>query len=168
MGFNVFISHSMHPEDADALYSIANMLRQHGISSYVAEWDPKYGKQLSAKVKQAINEADVTLVILTDWSSRSAYVNQEIGYAEDRTRIIPLVEKGVEIKGFLVGKEYAEFDRNDSKKSMKNVIRFLRDLKLKKENAEILGWVVIGGLGLLGLASLAVAAFGPKSPKTPL
>ena len=155
MTFKVFISHSVHPDDTNILYTLANLLRQNGMDAYVAEWNPEYGNYLPDKIKNAINQSDVVIVILTNWSSRSAYVNQEIGYAEDRKLIIPLVEKGVEIKGFLVGKEYAEFDRMNYDTTLVNVTGFLKNMNIEKQQKEMLGNIILLGLGLLGLGALA-------------
>ena len=161
MGFKVFISHSMDSEDTDVLYAMAHLLRQNSIGAYVAEWNPQYGNSLSEKVKREIDDSDLVLVILTNMSSRSAFVHQEIGYAEDKKQIIPMVESGVDIKGFLVGKEYAEFDRHNYELTMRNVVDYIHKIKTDREDQAFLGWILIGAVGLLGLA-FGASAFAPK------
>jgi hypothetical protein len=57
----------------------------------------------------------MAIVLITPRSYASAYVHQEIGYAEGAKKlIIPLVEKGTPKKalGMLEGREYVPFNRD--------------------------------------------------------
>lgn len=73
----------------------------------VSEWKDQSGVELKSKVQTDIENADIILVIWTKASKNSAWVNQEIGYAFARKKLIlPVVEKGLELPAFLSGLEY--------------------------------------------------------------
>jgi nucleoside 2-deoxyribosyltransferase len=108
---SIFFSHSNRDRkwcewlaaDADAI----------GVTAYLAEHDQNAGKQLAEKVKRNIDKCKALVVLLTDNSVSSSYVQQEIGYAiAKRKLVIPLVQPGI-AKGdlaMLEGLEYIEFD----------------------------------------------------------
>ena len=154
MVYRVFISHSVR--DLREVELLAEILDEYGIETYVAERDRQYGKELSQKIKRNIENSDAILVLWTNNSKHSGWVNQEIGYAEKCNKlIIPLVEKGVKPKGFLEGREYINFNKYDVEDAMVDVAEHLEEQKIEKEQMETLK--LIGGLaiGLIGLGSLA-------------
>ena len=109
MAYKVFISHSVR--DIQYVKLLEMILKRCNIEAYIAERDEQYGRILSQKIKRNIENSDAVLVLWTRNSKHSAYVNQEIGYAEKCSkRIVPLVEEGVTPAGFLEGREYASFN----------------------------------------------------------
>lgn len=84
-----------------------------GIKPYLAEHDVQAGGILAEKVEAAIDASVAVVVLITDNSVNSQYVQQEIGYARKaRKLIIPVVQKGItgEQLGMLQGVEYIAFD----------------------------------------------------------
>jgi hypothetical protein len=131
-------------------------ISENKIEPYVAERDPQYGIELTEKIKHNIDSADAILVLWTKNSQHSDWVNQEIGYAEKgNKRILPLVEKGVNVKGFLQGLEHVKFDTCDITEAMGDVSDYLENYKIEKEQMDALK--IIGGfaIGLLALGALA-------------
>lgn len=154
MAYKVFISHSVN--DYEDVENIADLLEDYGIDTYIAERDPQYGKYLTDKIMVNIDNSDAVLVLWTNNSHHSDWVNQEIGYAvKAGKKIIPLIEKGVRVKGFLEGREYLNMDSYNMIETMEDVGDYLEEYKSEKEQAEALA--VIGGLavGILGLAALS-------------
>ena len=89
---------------------------------------------------------------------RSAWVNQEIGYAKRADKlIVPVVEDGVDLKGFLTGLEYVTFRRESPEIAVSEVINYLVKVKATKEQQENLK------AGLMVL--FAVFAFAAISQK---
>jgi TIR domain len=84
-----------------------------GIMPYLAEHDVQAGKSLAEKVEAAIDASVAVVVLITDNSVNSQYVQQEIGYARKAKKlIIPVVQTGISAEqlGMLQGVEYVSFD----------------------------------------------------------
>jgi len=110
---NVFFSHCT--ADKEWVQHIARGIASEGIHIYLYENDSQPGVLISEKVQKAINRAHVAVVLLTKHSHNAAYVQQEIGYAEGKGKlVVPLVEKGIPKRslGMLAGREYITFDVN--------------------------------------------------------
>src|SRR5882724_4934940 len=120
MQLNVFVSHSMGVRDLGVLHGLLAEAEGRNIAYYLAERDPRFGQQLTDKIKGALHEAHCVLVLWTRDGAHSGYVNQEIGFAEQLGKlIIPVVELDVHPKGFLVGKEYIELNRDEPAKTIR-------------------------------------------------
>lgn len=156
MAFSVFVSHSVR--DLDVVYQFKYWLEVNGIRVYVDDTQPQYGTPLPAKIANALNQSDCVIAILTTSGDRSEWVNQEIGYAVRAGRlVIPVVEQGVNLKGFIANVEYVTFQPNDPATAITNVINYLSGLKATKEQQQQLQ------AGLLMLfAIMAIAALSKK------
>jgi len=84
----LFISHSS--EDHHVVSKIKEDLQRNGFSSYIATQDPCPGQHISSKIERAIKESDAVIVIVSNASNKSPWVQQEIGYAKARKAIIPI------------------------------------------------------------------------------
>lgn len=98
----------------------------------------------------------------------SAFVNQEIGYAEKSNKlIIPLVERGIATEGALAGVEYISYERGRDADAFSVLCQALHNFLLKKfeeqkkHQAQQVATVVGGAVLVLGLIAL-LAAFGRK------
>jgi hypothetical protein len=80
MSYSVFLSHAS--EDIKIAQWIVSCSKTIGVKVYLFERDPQLGNSVSEKVKQEIQKSDSVLVLLTNTSQSSAYVHQEIGFAE--------------------------------------------------------------------------------------
>jgi len=136
MAYKVFISHSVR--DIQYVKLLEMILKRCNIEAYIAERDEQYGRILSQKIKRNIENSDTVLVLWTRNSKHSAYVNQEIGYAEKCSkRIVPLVEEGVTPAGFLEGREYASFNEYNIKEAMEKIAAYLKQKMKEKEALEM-------------------------------
>ncbi len=112
MGLKAFISYSM--KDARLAEEVALSLRETGVSAYVAGEDIAPGANIFDEISSHIVAADFVVVILTENVAESQWVNQEIGFAFAANKhVIPLVDIGVRIKGFLEGRALILFDSCD-------------------------------------------------------
>lgn len=153
MAFTVFISHSI--KDLNVVNEFAKWLRANNVVVHIAESQTKAGTRLSEKVSKLINQSDCVLAILTIEGVRSKWVNQEIGFAVRGGKlVVPIVEEGVQVKGFLESLEYIPFDRRNPYDAVTRAIEYLRTLAIRKEEQER-GRLIFGGLLLLfGLFAL--------------
>lgn len=160
MPYTVFISHAVSPKDYPLVVSISNLLWQNGMQAFVAEWMPQYGESIDKKVADQIDASDAVLAIITPDYTRASFANQEIGYAKAKQKmIIPLVEKGTRVTGFMYGLDKLEFDRTNFVEAAKNLAGFLKKKKIEKDDNERLANLVLLGLGLWVLSEM-----GKSSP----
>jgi hypothetical protein len=154
MAFKVFISHST--SDLDPVYQFKHWLEMNGIQTYVAELYPQPGTQLPAKIENGINWSDCLIAIMTKDGDRSAWVNQEIGYAKKANKlIVPVVEEGVDLKGFLKPLEYVAFKKESPEFAISQVVNYLVKVKANKEQQDNLK---AGLLILFGILALVAAS----------
>lgn len=121
----IFISHSL--KDEIVIREIKDALLKEGFEPYIATEKKQPGGHLSRKVKRDIDSSDVFLAVLTQNAVSSAWVNQELGYAEGKVHIIPLIQKGIEPPAFLQGREYLELDVSQLDKTINECISYLRE-----------------------------------------
>jgi hypothetical protein len=137
MVFTVFVSHSV--KDLQLVYLLKSWLESRGINVYIAEESPEPGKPLPKKIAEAIDRSDVVLALLTSDGARSQWVHQEIGYAIKAGKlVIPVIEEGVEVKGFLTGVEYISFRRDNPWLAIQYIVSYIEKLKTEKEKEEAL------------------------------
>jgi hypothetical protein len=112
---------------------------------------------LSDDVRLAIDNSDCVLAIIT--SRTGPAVEKELNYAlGQRKLIIPIVEQGVHDSSFL-----NRFDRvfifsrlnGDPGRLESEILAFLKQQKLNKDNRQAVGALVAIGMGLLLLSGLA-------------
>jgi hypothetical protein len=110
MPYHIFMSYSA--SDRPWVEWLANHASTIGIATYLFDHDPQPGRDIANKVKQQIEQSDALVVFLTANSRSSAYVHQEIGFAEASKKIIiPLVQPGIDnCLAMLTGREYIEFN----------------------------------------------------------
>jgi len=154
MTFTVFVSHST--KDMNIVNELTKWLRANNVVVHVAELQVQAGKRLPEKVSNFINQSDCVLAILTINGARSKWVNQEIGFAVRAGKlVIPIVEEGVRVKGFLESLEYIPFDRRNPYDAVTRTVEYLRPLALRKEQQERANRIFGGLLLLFGLLALA-------------
>jgi len=137
MSYSVFISHSMVEADAPIIAALVSRLSRKGVHSYLAERDAQPGRSLSSKIIENIHNSDLVAVVWTNGGSSSEWVNQEVGAARSAGKlVIPIVEKGVRVRGLLEGVERVEFDRSDPDAALESLESYLANLRAAKEQAE--------------------------------
>ena len=131
--FKVFISHTNGPEDMTVVRKLARNLQLAGVKVYIAEDDRQPGNYLAEKIKRNIMDSDWVIGLWTIDSSKSAYVNQELGFSEGKKPYALLVQRGVPVKGFPEGREYILFDPNDPTLELTQMAKFIQKCKFKKD-----------------------------------
>lgn len=152
MSYRVFLSHSS--SDRPWAEWVARGAAQVGIGVYLYEHDPKPGTLVAGKIQQSIQQSDALVVLLTPSGASSAYVQQEVGYATaSRRLVIPLVWPGTQKRSLamLEGKEWVAFDPSNPDQALLSLLKYLQELKAKKEAAQAilaLGALIIGAFAL--------------------
>lgn len=104
----VFISYSS--KDSALKDQINAALKESGFSTYVDVEDIRPAQYLPKKIKNAIDKSDALIAIITENSLPSNWVQNEIGYADGRVPIVPLVVGAVKPGGILTGREYVPWN----------------------------------------------------------
>lgn len=135
MLYEVFLSHS--GADRDWAKWIHYHAKTFGIYIYLFEHDTQPGIPISNKIQQAIQKSKALVVLLTLNSQFSTYVQQEIGFAEGKGKlIIPLVQPGTsqESLAMLQGREYIHFDLYNPDEALSRLLDYLQRLKKAEED----------------------------------
>jgi hypothetical protein len=154
----IFFSHTSR--DSAWCDRLALEAAAFGITPYLAEHDVQPGTELAAKVQDAIKRSAAVLVLLTDNSANSAYVHQEVGFAQAEGKlVIPLVqpEHVATQMGMLVGVEYVPFDFRNPEADRATFHQALQKLVAQQERPEqpdMTGVVVLACAALLLLVLL--------------
>jgi hypothetical protein len=139
----------MTPEDKPIVDLIHSQMEPFGIDCYIAERDWKFGESLSRKVEVALKQSDCILALLTRGGSQSAYVNQEIGMASGQGKlVIPIVEDGVDLKGFQQGVEWVHFDRASPEGMVRQLTPRITALAAKKDVNVAIAMAVLAVIAL--------------------
>src|SRR5262249_31698207 len=122
--------------------------------TYLYEYDQQAGEYVADKLKRNIRNSDAMVVLLTHNSQFSPYVQQEIGYAEGKGKlIIPLVQPGTSRSclAMLYGREYIAFDLDKPERATAQLLTFLNKRKEQKEFEEAMMalLIVLGGVVVL-------------------
>jgi hypothetical protein len=157
MAYRVFLSHSY--SDKAAVGAIHDQLAASGIEVWISEQHPEPGSQVSKKILEAIRKTDVLVVLLTEASSVSQYVHQEIGAALIAKKpVIPLSTFDVPADrlGMLAGVDWLRVDPSNADAAGAELAAWLlkrRDLKERQE--ALTAAMLVGLILLLALASTA-------------
>ncbi len=165
MAYSIFLSHSF--KDQGIVAEIQSHFQQSEIRLYVAEIDRQYGKVLPAKIKKAIDDSDAVLAIVTKQANESPSVNQEVGYAIGKEKlIVPVIEEGAKVGVLLQGLEFVEFSLTRIQDVFTDVGKYFGRLAAKKEeqsksrkvkDALVFLGIALGAVALVGLIIYEVA-----------
>ncbi|MBI4917349.1 MAG: toll/interleukin-1 receptor domain-containing protein [Acidobacteria bacterium] len=131
-----------------------------GVAVYRFDHDVQPGVRIAEKVKRAIRSAHVVVVLLTRSARKSAWVQQEIGIAEQAGRVIvPIVERGVDAPGVLEGREYVELDAADPAGAFRRAAKYLAKLETRLQAKRASDRkAAVAALALIGGAIVAIGA----------
>ncbi len=161
MALDIFFSHGT--ADREWVQRISGSIEGDEVHVYLYERDSRPGYSVTEKLQHAIEVCDIVVVLLTRRSHSSAYVQQEIGFAEGKKKlVIPLVEKGVPKRSLamLEGREYVPFDRQAIDGCIASLTQYLIKQVEKRSDKTIAGlsrdeWIAI----LCGLALLLLGLY---------
>lgn len=150
----IFVAYATGDENgAKEIYGVLSRLQ--GIEAYIPEWIGVAGKTQAQKIIECLESASLAIILITFNSTNTMWLNQEIGYACARNiPVVLVVEKGLDLKGFLEGRPYITFQRGNFKINIHQVVAKIREFfsqaksplthfkttcpACKKENFEVL------------------------------
>jgi hypothetical protein len=123
-----------------------------GVEMYTAEHDPRAGEPIHQKILAAIEHSTVVVVLLTSRGYESTYVQQEVGYAKAKKKlVIPIVTsqtKKLDL-GMLQGLEYIEADETDPSAALDALDQRVAALVRQQQQAQTQTLLVVGAALIL-------------------
>lgn len=117
MTVSVFLSHNHG--DKDFVRKFARDLESHGVRYWLDEAEMKIGDSLIQKIREGIDSVDFFAVVLSPNSVKAPWVVNELDVAMNHQingkpiKVLPILLKECEPPGFLIGKLYGDFQRED-------------------------------------------------------
>jgi len=157
--YRVFIAHD--GRDRSLAESIDQSLKNNGFDSYLFENEPRPGIDVPNKISNEIVTRDCLIVLITPNSHESPWVNQEIGLAIGKGKlIIPVMQRGTDEnhKAMLRDIEPLMFDPYDPERTISQLIitmtRIERDKVVGLHQSKAQGWknLLIFGAIIAGIA----------------
>lgn len=127
---SVFLSHSN--KDKRFVRALAHRLKKEGIRVWLDEAEMKVGESLIEKLGQALASVDFLVVVLSQASIESVWVQKEVEIAMSqemksrKVKVLPILKETVVLPSFLEGKIYLDF-RNKGMRA-KSVDKLVRDI----------------------------------------
>ena len=132
----VCISYSY--KDREFARKLASDLAAHGIKPWIDEWEIRLGDSIVEKISEGISQADYILVILSEDSVRSKWVQEEIKAAFQRDAVaskqvfIPVVLGKVEVPQFLRYIKYVDLSES-YEEGLNEIVQAIQERPLEKE-----------------------------------
>ena len=119
----IFLSYAS--EDKLIIETLVNMLKQYNIESFVAHINIESGKKWAKEIKNAIEESQLFLAVITKNFNNSQYTDQEIGIALGNNKpIIPIrLDDHIILRGFMSEIQANKFTINSTDDLIKLVNR---------------------------------------------
>jgi hypothetical protein len=150
--FKVFISASIL--DFAIVEELRKTLGKYGIESVTSKDIPRV-KSITQFLSQQIGDCDCFLAIIGIGGTQLNNVNYEISLAISQNKpIIPIAEEGALIPQIIANRQYIVMDRKQPLLSYEHAATYLHELKIKKEQKNAIGGLVLLGLGLLLLGAI--------------
>lgn len=151
---SIFLSHSH--VDKPFARRLANDLVRIGIRVWIDEAEIRVGDSLIEKIREGIDSVQYVGVVLSKTSVKSEWVKKEVDIAMNqeiegkRVKVLPLLVDDCDPPGFLKGKRYADFRREDLYQR-----EFIELAKRLGVNAILRKTIYGRWVGITGLLSLA-------------
>lgn len=115
---SIFLSHNK--EDKPFVRRLAHDLDSQGIKCWVDEAEIKIGESLIYKIRNGIDNYDFFAIVLSPNSINSTWVQYELDVGMNheingkKVKVLPLMYKSCELPGFLLGKKFADFTKEEN------------------------------------------------------
>ncbi len=113
----IFISYSH--KDAKFAHKISDYLKNYGIPIWIDSREINIGDSLIQKISDGLIEAEYVIALISKNSLRSNWVNKELDIAmtqeieNKRIKVLPALLDDSELPGFLKGKVYLDFRKDE-------------------------------------------------------
>ncbi len=132
----VFVSHSLH--DAPIVQRVVAFLREHGYVPWTASEELVPGDDIRQRISEAIAAADAFMVIFSEKSIESPWVQYETEAAvvrevDRRTVVVPIVLDDVMPPAFLRTRLFLRLDRSFEPAALTPLLRTLERIRTERK-----------------------------------
>ena len=136
MPLNIYFSHSLGRNDYKLFRDIFNQAKEHGLDIAFVEGETSAGP-ISPAVQEAIAKADIVLAFLSRKGMNLTRVLEETQLARrNQKKVLIVAERGLQAKEIQDSKNVIPFDARYPIDTVKRSVSIVRDLRLKREDAE--------------------------------
>jgi len=124
--FRLFLSHA--EENYTLVYRVWDILSRLKASPYMHELYPDYRQDIPTGIRDALRNCVMCITFLTKEGVNSQWVQQEVGMAYGFAKVIaPIIETGVEYKGFVQMVSGISYDPRDEDQMIYDLIYAVRN-----------------------------------------
>lgn len=124
----IFISYATGDDDfvTQLLDSLSKLVN---VETCVPKLISPSSSNMSCKIKQNLDSSHAMIAMITFNSTNSMWLNQQIGYAFAKNiPIILIVEKGIDVQGFLENLDSITYHRGDFNRNIYEIICKMREI----------------------------------------
>lgn len=147
MPFKVFISHSVSPKELAVIYTLAEESIKKGMSPFVPDrsWNPE--EETPERIRQAIQECDSVVLFGTKYGTHLDWLKREWDeIKKSNKKLIAILDSEISFNGTDLDSASIKINPRQLSKTIGDAANFLESMKLKKNQEELLVWIVIGSL----------------------
>jgi hypothetical protein len=135
MSLNIYFSHSLNRQDYGLFKYIFNFSKEHGLEITFLEQELTGG--IPEQVKEAVGKAALVLAFLSRRGSSQARVMEELEFSRRQNKkVLVIAERGLQSPELQGRRDVIPFDARYPIDSVKRSVSIVRDLRLKREDAE--------------------------------
>jgi|GEM_PF-6709492 len=135
MPLNIYFSHSLGRQDYKLFRDVFSQAKEYGLGVTFVEGEA--AGPISPAVQEAISKTDLVLAFLSRKGMNLSRVMEETQFARrNQKRVLMVVERGLQAKEIQENKNIIPFDARYPIDTAKRSVSVVRDLRLKREDAE--------------------------------
>ncbi len=154
MAFRVYLSHSVAPHELGAIYGMAQLAEGRGLQPIVP--DRRWQRVAPPpRIAQLLEGLDAFVIVATRLGEEMEWVKAELSTALrlglKPENVVSVVDEGIDVPW--ASGSVITIDRSDFQTTMEQVVGTLARLQLDRNQRNLLGALIVGGLVALLLAS---------------
>ncbi len=136
MPLNIYFSHSLGRNDYKLFRDVFSQAKENGLEVTFVEGESMPGP-ISSVLQEAISKSDLVLAFLSRKGLNLTKVFDEIQFARrNHKRVLIVAERGLQAKELQDNRSVIPFDARYPIDTVKRSVSVVRDLRLKREDAE--------------------------------
>ena len=136
MPMNIYFSHSLGRNDSKLFRDVFTLAKEYGLEVTFVEGETASGP-VSPAAQEAIAKTDLVLAFLSRKGMNLTKVWDEIQFArKSQKRVLIVAERGLQAKEIQESRSLIPFDARYPIDTVKRSVSMVRDLRLKREDAE--------------------------------
>jgi hypothetical protein len=145
MGYKIFISHSVNPQELAIVYSLAEEASKQGITPFIPDRNWSLQGAIPNRILAPLRESDAMVVVGTKFGIHSHFVSAEMRGFDKNKPLLSLLDPEVSLSG-IQPVNRIKIDRLDMAGTIFQASQQLKSMQIAKTGKDALTWLVVGGL----------------------